>query len=38
MDKIKRIEELIDIINELNYYYYTLDEPRLSDKEYRCTL
>lgn len=34
MDKIKRIEELIDIINELNYHYYTLDEPKLSDKEY----
>ena len=34
MDKTKRIEELIDIINELNYHYYTLDEPKLSDKEY----
>ncbi|MBC8589803.1 NAD-dependent DNA ligase LigA [Wansuia hejianensis] len=34
MDKERRIQELIDIINELNYYYYTLDEPRVSDKEY----
>lgn len=34
MDKIKRIEELIDIIDELNYHYYTLDEPKVSDKEY----
>lgn len=34
MDKIKRMEELIRIINELNYYYYTLDEPKVSDKEY----
>lgn len=34
MDKIKRIRELIDIIDELNYHYYTLDDPKLSDKEY----
>ena len=34
MEKEKRIEELIDIINDLNYHYYTLDEPKLSDKEY----
>ena len=34
MDKIKRMEELIEIINDLNYYYYTLDEPKVSDKEY----
>ncbi|QQY80196.1 DNA ligase (NAD+) [Keratinibaculum paraultunense] len=33
-DKLKRMEELIDIINELNYYYYTLDNPKVSDKEY----
>ena len=30
----KRIEELIQRINDLNYHYYTLDEPKLSDKEY----
>ncbi len=34
MDKLKRMEELIGIINDLNYHYYTLDEPKLSDKEY----
>lgn len=32
-DKIK-IDELIDRINELNYHYYTLDEPIVSDGEY----
>lgn len=32
-DKIK-IYELIDKINELNYHYYTLDEPIVSDGEY----
>ncbi|NLY44761.1 MAG: NAD-dependent DNA ligase LigA [Tissierella sp.] len=34
MDKEKRIDELIEIINDLNYYYYTLDSPKVSDKEY----
>nr|WP_300004311.1 NAD-dependent DNA ligase LigA [Tissierella sp.] len=34
MDKEKRIDELIEIINDLNYHYYTMDEPKLSDKEY----
>ena len=34
MDKERRIDELIEIIDELNYYYYTLDEPKVSDKEY----
>lgn len=34
MDKLKRIEELINIIDDLNYHYYTLDDPKLSDKEY----
>lgn len=34
MAKISRIEELIEIINELNYQYYTLDNPSISDKEY----
>lgn len=33
-DKLKRMDELIEIINELNYYYYTLDNPKVSDKEY----
>ncbi|HHV37962.1 MAG TPA: NAD-dependent DNA ligase LigA [Tepidimicrobium sp.] len=34
MDKVKRMEELIDIIDDLNYHYYTLDDPKVSDKEY----
>lgn len=34
MEKTERIEELVEKLNELNYYYYTLDEPKLSDKEY----
>lgn len=34
MDVEKRIEELIHLINDLNYSYYTLDNPKLSDAEY----
>ena len=34
MNHEDRIRELIDIIDDLNYSYYTLDTPRLSDKEY----
>ena len=34
MDKVDRIKELIEIINDLNYHYYTLDDPKVSDKEY----
>lgn len=34
MDEKNRMDELIDIIDDLNYHYYTLDEPRVSDKEY----
>lgn len=34
MDKLDRIKELIEIINDLNYHYYTLDNPKVSDKEY----
>lgn len=34
MDKEARIKELIDIIDDLNYSYYTMDSPKLSDKEY----
>ncbi len=34
MDKEKRIEDLIEKIQNLNYHYYTLDEPLLSDVEY----
>lgn len=34
MEKIERIIELIDILNDLNYHYYTLDDPKVSDVEY----
>ncbi|WP_176718848.1 NAD-dependent DNA ligase LigA [Caloranaerobacter ferrireducens] len=34
MDKKERIKELVDIINDLNYHYYVLDNPKVSDKEY----
>lgn len=34
MDKMSRMKELIKEINEHNYYYYTLYQPRISDKEY----
>lgn len=31
---ISKIEELKEIIKEHDYFYYVLDEPRISDKEY----
>lgn len=34
MNYKEKIEELIDKLNTLNYYYYTLDNPQLSDAEY----
>lgn len=34
MEKIDRIKELIDILDDLNYHYYTLDAPKVSDVEY----
>ena len=30
----KRMQELIQLLNEHNYKYYTLDEPTISDQEY----
>ncbi len=33
-ENIKRLHELEDIINKLNYEYYTLDTPSVSDSEY----
>ena len=33
-DKIKEMENLIKEIDKLNYHYYTLDDPLLSDAEY----
>lgn len=34
MGKIEEINELIEKIEELNYHYYTLDAPLVSDGEY----
>lgn len=34
MNKENRINELIELINDLNYSYYSLDSPKVSDKEY----
>ena len=34
MDKKKRIEELVQKLNDYAYNYYTLDQPKVSDKEY----
>ena len=34
MNREDRIKELIHIIDDLNYSYYTLDSPKVSDKEY----
>lgn len=34
MDKRERIDKLIEKIENLNYHYYTLDEPLVSDGEY----
>ena len=33
-NKIKRIEELIDIIDKHNYNYYVLNEPKISDYDF----
>jgi len=34
MEKTTRIDELVEILNEHNYNYYTLDNPTISDSEY----
>jgi len=34
LDKKKRIEELVEKLNDYAYHYYTLDQPKVSDKEY----
>ncbi|NLY20031.1 MAG: NAD-dependent DNA ligase LigA [Tissierellia bacterium] len=34
MNKNEKMIELINRLNELNYHYYTLDEPLVSDREY----
>lgn len=34
MDPMNKMEQLIEQLNQYNYHYYTLDQPRVSDKEY----
>lgn len=34
MDNKRRIDELVDVINEANYNYHVLDKPTISDQEY----
>ncbi len=34
MDIKKRMDELIDILNEANYNYYILDHPTITDQEF----
>lgn len=34
MEKMQRMEQLIEQLNRYNYHYYTLDQPLVSDKEY----
>ncbi|TYA11794.1 NAD-dependent DNA ligase LigA [Paenibacillus faecis] len=34
MDKMQRMEQLVEQLNQYNYHYYTLDQPLVSDKEY----
>lgn len=34
MDKLDKLKNLIEKINELDYHYYTLDSPLVSDGEY----
>ena len=34
MDKIKRVKELIKVLNEASYAYYAQDSPIMSDKKY----
>ncbi|UOF92245.1 NAD-dependent DNA ligase LigA [Fodinisporobacter ferrooxydans] len=30
----ERMRQLVDLLNEYNYFYYTLDDPKVSDSEY----
>ncbi len=34
MDKIKKIQELVRLLNQYSYEYYVLDKPSISDKQY----
>jgi DNA ligase (NAD+) len=38
MDILKRILDLIDIIDQANYQYHTLDQPSMSDQQYDAYL
>ena len=38
MDIKKRIKELIEQINQANYDYHTLDQPKISDQSYDLML
>mgnify|MGYP003327081844 CR=1 FL=1 len=37
MNDLKRMQQLISIINEHNHRYYALDDPTISDQEYDAT-
>ncbi|MGI2296532.1 NAD-dependent DNA ligase LigA [Paenibacillus sp. GXUN7292] len=32
--ELERMKELVSLLNEYNYYYYTLDQPKVSDVDY----
>ncbi|WP_059048775.1 NAD-dependent DNA ligase LigA [Paenibacillus senegalimassiliensis] len=34
MDVMQRMEQLVELLGQYNYHYYTLDQPLVSDKEY----
>lgn len=34
MDAKMTMEQLVELLNQYNYHYYTLDQPLVSDKEY----
>lgn len=34
MDKKQELRNLVEELNKLDYHYYTLDEPLVSDGEY----
>lgn len=34
LDKEQRMRELIDLLNDYDYHYYTLDKPKVTDAEY----
>lgn len=34
MEPLARMQELVEVITEHNYYYYTLDKPQINDADY----